>query len=220
MVYVIIVNVTRECDNHIKCLEHLFSSSFYTVEVIDGHRCTEHEMMVQAVKMARRQDDDVLIIQSNSICYKEDIQHDVEQVLEANADIVSLCAYQDDCHRYRHFDDTMFYVDTIASTQALLLKHHVVELFYQELKIHESVAVALDKMIQNNQYKCMVMLPNVIEFDMRLATSNEDYLKLNRCRIIQEEETEATASEIVWVVLIAILLIFLILTIPYFRNRR
>jgi len=217
MVHVIILNVTRHT-HHVDQLKQLFSS--FTIDVIDCHALSEYDRMVKALKIARQGEDACLIIQSNSVCYKDHVDDMIQRALDSKADIINLCAYNDVCHRYQHAEEDMYYSNTISSTQAILFKHHVIDAFYESLKQHCNVILAMQETIEKQDYQCLVFLPNVIEFDIMIATSHEDYLKLNRCITKVEEENEATATEIVWAILIGMLIVLLIILVPYYKNKK
>ena len=85
--------------------------------------------------------------------------------------------------------------------------------------INDGISQLLTHCIEEHQLKCVVFLPNIIEYDLFLATSHADYEKMNRCAAIIYED-ECNNNNMIWVILIVILIIFLATLVPYFKYNR
>ncbi|HSW77005.1 MAG TPA: hypothetical protein VLG50_08155 [Candidatus Saccharimonadales bacterium] len=231
--YVIILNhYTKANDTNLSSLKNLFHDSFYNIDILklDEHvkvsdtltiqECDEVILFKKALKLAKHQSNPTLIIKDNSICFKSCIKNDIITALQYEADCYFLCAWQESCYQYVHIDNTsMKWTNGSPAVQALLLQPHTINRFYKKIKHNQSISTCLLQMIKKYKYKCISFYPNLIEFDIRLATSNDDYLKLNRYLedINSDSESDQTT---VWIFLFAILIILLVILVPYFKRHR
>jgi hypothetical protein len=65
--------------------------------------------------------------------------------------------------------------------------------------------------IAEAKLKATVFVPNIIDYDIELATSNEDYLKANECQPLSalSEQTTPSNATYIWLVIIIIVMILL-----------
>lgn len=68
--------------------------------------------------------------------------------------------------------------------------------------------------IANNKLAAMVFMPNIIDFDIDLATSNRDYAKLNQCSLVTTQSTMsnsvATTSWLLFMIVLIIIVAWIL----------
>jgi len=70
-----------------------------------------------------------------------------------------------------------------------------------------SLSEMLNNDISKGQLLATVFVPNLIDFDINLATSTNDYTKLNECAPVNETVTTTGVSSLLWFVVIIIIII-------------
>lgn len=211
---IIIQGYTKDSDPHINHLTQIFHD--YNIIVIDGENLTESEQYREALAAAGEHT--ALILKDNSLVDASSIHEHLKRCLTVKADCYFLCAWGDECWRYRKVKDNMYFSSSCVATQAVIFQPHAARYLLEKLTPKRTVGVILGAAIKEHEWKCIVFYPNVVHFDVQMATDNQDYHKLNRCLFLEQEESETNTSYIIWVILIVILVIFLIIMVPYFKH--
>jgi len=147
------------------------------------------------------------------------MKHRIQVALERaqKADLFFLCKWNDACNKY--VDVTNPPASTVetslkwsiqpTSTQAVMYTPSTRDYIRQSL-ITSNITLSdlLNTNISQGNLLATVFVPNLIDFDIDLATSNDDYQKLNECAPSPSTTTQSnTTSSIIWLVIIIIAVI-------------
>lgn len=130
------------------------------------------------------------------------------------ADLFFLCKWNDACDKYVDVDgasnvnhgSSLKWSTQPTATQAIMYKTDGRDFIRETLsKSTVPLSDVLNSHIARGDILATVFVPNIIDFDIDLATSNGDYAKLNECAPPQST-TEGTtnAAAFVWLILIII----------------
>ena len=136
------------------------------------------------------------------------------------ADLFFLCKWNDACSKYVDIagagsikgGSSLKWSLQPTATQAIMYTPSARD--YLKTTLPTSVVPMGDFLnlhIAEGKLKATVYVPNIIDYDISLATSNEDYAKANECAPVAATSTD-TASETtvyVWVAIIIIVMIAL-----------
>lgn len=129
-------------------------------------------------------------------------------------DLFFLCKWNDSCEQYinvlenNHFGSKLKWSKRPTSTQAIMYTPKSREFIRKEL-LNSNVPLSdiLNSNIFKGTLKATVFVPNLIDFDIDLASSKEDYYKLNECSTPRNKENNHR-NIIIWIlVLIALVII-------------
>ena len=157
----------------------------------------------------------VIIIKDSTISHisTEHITRHIATALQRapTADLFFLCRWQDACHKYREVEGTSLRWSTKpTATQAIMYTPHGRDYIHDALLTSAlPFGALLNQTVAQKKLSATVFVPNLVDFDIDLATSNEDFNKLNACLAVAETNTSVNWSNIAWfiVVLIAMILV-------------
>lgn len=149
------------------------------------------------------------------------IKHRIKTSLDKarNADLFFLCKWNDACNKYtdvegsgniNHGSMLKWSVQPTA-TQAIMYTPSSRN-YIRESLVTSTITLSnmLNSNIDKGKLLATVFVPNIIDFDIDLATSNDDYNKLNECVLINtSNETSNNTAAIVWFVFILLLMLLL-----------
>lgn len=134
------------------------------------------------------------------------------------ADLFFLCKWHDACNKYvdvtgvdsiDHGSNLKWSVQP-TSTQAIMYTPYSRDYVSNALlTANVTLSEFLNTSISSGQLLATVFVPNIIDFDIDLATSNADYVKLNECAPVATATTSnASVASFIWFgVIIALILI-------------
>lgn len=134
------------------------------------------------------------------------------------ADLFYLCKWNDQCSKYKdvsgvgsiNHGSTLKWSISPSGTQAIMYTPTARD-FVQNALITSTVSlgILLNNYIAKGQLLATVFVPNIIDFDMDLATSNNDYFKLNECAPPPTTTTTTrNVTSLLWfIIIIAIILL-------------
>jgi hypothetical protein len=134
----------------------------------------------------------------------------------SNADLFFLCKWNDACNKYVDVDtsttpsqSSLKWSIQPTSTQAIMYKPPSRDYIIKSLSTSNiPLSVILNTNISQGHLLATVFVPNLIDFDIDLATSNDDYHKLNECAPIPSStSTSSNTSSIIWLIIIIIAVI-------------
>ncbi len=207
LLVIILNNDTKECDPNITNLKTRFNDPFYIVEIMNDYR--------DALKYADKKYPTLpcLIIKDNSII-THDIKPHIEEVLLLKSDVHFLCTWGDLCYRYTSCIEGVKWTTDSCTSQAVLYMPQCRRNIIRQLK-----KLTIEKILKILPNKT-VSIPNIVYFDIDLATCNEDYLKMNgNLPMIKDDQTQYN-NQLIWVFLLIIVIIILSLFIPYYKKHR
>lgn len=135
------------------------------------------------------------------------------------ADLFFLCKWNDACNKYvdvngvgsiDHGSSLKWSVQPTA-TQAIMYKPSSRDFIATELSTSQvPLGDLLNSLIIQGTLLATVFVPNIVDFDINLATSKEDYYKLNECALIRPVESSARGPlSFIWFSLIAALILLI-----------
>jgi hypothetical protein len=171
----------------------------------------------------------VLIVKDSSVSnmspsilnIRTGITHRIKTALEKalDADLFFLCKWNDTCDLYSDAypsKDEFFlkWSQKPNGTQAILYRPKTRDLIIEEMcKEKEYVAIGdlLSKKIANRELKAAVFVPNLIDYDINLATSKKDFNKLNQCEHTRDvpyaSSTTSESTKTIWLWILIILIV-------------
>lgn len=140
-----------------------------------------------------------------------------------NADLFFLCKWNDACDKHIDVvenDNTLKWSTKPTATQAILYIPSARDYICSELLNTEvTLSELLNSHIEKEKLSATVFQPNLIDYDINLAVSNDDYAKANVCEPIQQQtNTTITAVQLVW--LISLIILILVVALIMMRTRR
>ena len=170
----------------------------------------------------------VIIIRDSSICNitPDGMKIRVKTALEkaSDADLYFLCKWSDKCDKYSNIDN----VDSIdngstlkksihpTSTQAIMYNKKTRDHIREDLLTTKiSLSNMLNSYIGQGELYATVFVPNIIDFDIRLSTKNDDYAKLNECAPPTEIYSTTSSNNDIYNVLWFVILIILVIVVGF-----
>lgn len=133
------------------------------------------------------------------------------------ADLFFLCKWNDACDKYIDVDgsnqvnhgSSLKWSTQPTATQAIMYSPAGRDYVRNSLsKTTAPLSDLLNSHIARGEILATVFVPNIIDYDVDLATSNEDYAKLNECAPPQAvTEGTTNSAALVWLILIIIIVI-------------
>lgn len=134
-----------------------------------------------------------------------------------NANLYYLCKWNDMCNQYTDIDGGD-YIDRGSSlkwtytqptsTQAIMYTPWTRDFIANQL-VTATVPLGqlLNMFISQQQLRATVFSPNIISYDINLATSNSDYLKMNECAPVPTTTTTNATAFVWFLILLAIIIL-------------
>lgn len=133
------------------------------------------------------------------------------------ADLFFLCKWNDACNKYIDVNSvgsidhgsTLKWSIQPTSTQAIMYTPSSRDYIKDSLvSATSTLSDILNSNISKGRLVATVFVPNIIDFDIDLATSNEDYAKLSECApIAQTTSQSSNVSSFIWLAIIIALVI-------------
>jgi hypothetical protein len=133
------------------------------------------------------------------------------------ADLFFLCKWQDSCDQHTDVigldnadgGSTLKWSVQPTSTQAIMYTPKARELLIKSLQASPTTTSdTINHIISRADLSATVFVPNIIDFDIDLATSDSDYIKLNECLTAKEPPpTSSTPGSLIWFIVLVILII-------------
>lgn len=132
------------------------------------------------------------------------------------ADLFFLCKWHDACNKYidietggTNYGSTLKWSLQPTATQAIMYtpssRDYIIETLVSGIIPLSDI---LNTNIAKGKLLATVFVPNIIDYDISLATSNKDYNKLNECAPVEESTTTNTGvATFVWLAIVVILII-------------
>lgn len=127
-----------------------------------------------------------------------------------DADLFFLCKWNDVCDGYTDVDEdecpSLKWSLHPSSTQAIMYTPKSRDLIIDELdKSNTPLGDLLNKYIAEKSLLATVFVPNIVDFDIDLATSIDDYVKLNECAAVSNVATADNTTATVWLIIMILL---------------
>lgn len=135
----------------------------------------------------------------------------------SQADLYYLCKWNDACNQYTDVVGATGSIDhgsylrwsvQPTATQAIMYTPSSRDFIANALVTATVVlGTLLNTFISQGKLLATAFVPNIIEFDVTLATASSDYAKLNECAPVATTSTTSNASSLIWFAIILILII-------------
>jgi hypothetical protein len=154
----------------------------------------------------------VIIVKDSSVSHltmEHITQHISTALKSASSDLFFLCSWQDACHKYRDVQGTLLKWSTKPSaTQAIMYTPRARDHIRKVLLTSDTpFSNLLNNTVAQKKLSATVFVPNLIDFDINLATSNEDFNKLNACMAATDTNSSVDWSIAIWFIVMLILII-------------
>lgn len=133
------------------------------------------------------------------------------------ADLYFLTVWNDFCNLYTDVDhlssidrgSTLKWTVSPTATQAVMYTPSARDYFREALvTATTSLSVLINSVLQQGNLLAAAFVPNLIDFDISLATSNSDYSKLNACAPVSTSSSgDNTVATILWFIVVIVLVI-------------
>lgn len=217
---------TSTRDNNVNYLRATFADPLFKVEALPGALLDTLRVWHESSYKSSH----AIVVMDTSVSYlaPEVIRDRITTALTKapDADIHYLCKWKDNCAKYHSVGNSnvMKWSTNPHGLQAVLLPPKTRDIILRKARLSdgnffevEDIAHSLTKAIRENLLKATVFVPNIVEFDVNMATSNKDFERLNQC---QEEEQKRGSSTWTWVIVFALLLLFIIGVICFVARAR
>lgn len=165
----------------------------------------------------------VIIIRDSSISNIGGVQmkNRVFKALEAakQADLIYLCKWQDKCELYKNIVESVDEGSSLKwtskpnATQAILYSPIARETTIEGLmRAKEDITLGsfLNDRINSGQFLAAAFVPNIIDYDINLATNNKEYEKLNECVPVPgDNPNPGGGSTLIWYILVVIIVLLI-----------
>lgn len=155
----------------------------------------------------------VLILRDSSISHISSVtmrEHIITALQSApTADLFFLCKWQDSCHKYTAVTAAASLKWSVqpTATQAVMYRTRARD-YFREILLTAAVPTSklINTAVTQKKLSAIVFMPNIVDFDISLATSNDDFDKLNQCLAVTEDTTINWVN-VAWFVVILIAMI-------------
>ena len=229
---------TRKCDKNIENLKSLFSDPYFIVEVCevpldDNYNVKKLLNYINNGPYLLNESENydpqywwkdlpTILIKDSSVSHLTNnnsthgIKYKIKTALEkANtADLFYLCKWNDSCEKHRDVenfpDRTLKWSVKPTATQAIMYTKKTREYIAEHLENSDiTLGELLNSHINERKLSATVFTPNIIDYDINLAVSNNDFSKLNECDpAVNTQVTNDNYSYILIIVFIMLIIIF------------
>ena len=167
----------------------------------------------------------VIIIRDSSISHisPANMRQQIATALQRipTADLLFLCKWCDNCHKYQDIEGTTLKWSMRPTAAQAVLYTPAARDYFRKSLLTASVHISnnINDAVSRKVMKAAVFMPNIIDFDVNLATANDDFIKLNQCVAVTEESSTINWITVAWVIVILLAVIFvawLLITTTYY----
>jgi len=232
-ILVLIINCeTRACDNNIEQLKLAFSDEYFIVHEYKTKSLHEHQYMYKALQYASYgpwvkdengknkpqkhwSDMPCLIIKDSSIITISNLVEYLEKAFKTPADLFFLCTWNDVCDKYITINETsdacLKWHSHSCATQAICYRpsarDHIRRALQHSSKLPLELPFILNREIKVGHLKGAVFIPNLVHYDINVATSHLDYIKINACAPSLSKKHNTNISIFIWFVALSIIIL-------------
>jgi hypothetical protein len=223
-------------DSNVSNLQWIFSDPYFAVrtlsvappdiapssKTLSSAQYIENYVMRKALEYAAQDQWSnlpVLIVKDSSVSNVVNMKQIIHTVLTqaARADLYYLTTWNDACNKYTdvegisgaiEYGSTLQWTTRPNATQAILYSSSARDFTIKTLKTSDMVVGdMLNYNIQKGKLTAVAFVPNLIDFDVTLATANTDYNKLSQCAAVDSTNTtQTTWATVLWFIFVVILM--------------
>ncbi len=230
---IILIGDTRPCDTNIDNIKEKFNDPYFIVTTYSSESENENTNMLKALEYSSKGPYSinsigdkvslnlwtklpVIIIKDSSVIMieKDILKYKIEYLLTnmSDANLFFLCKWNDTCDKYVDVENntSMKWSFNATSTQAILYKHNTRNYVMRKLRSTKLLfSDLLNVSLSKKKLKGIVFIPNLVEYDINLATSRLDYIKLNQCVSLKESATNDDTITMAWIIIVVLAIVFL-----------
>lgn len=157
----------------------------------------------------------VLVIKDSSIALASHISDHIQKVMnaETTADLYFLSTWNDKCSKYTDVTDlsAVKWTQQPTSCQAVIYRPEARDRIRSRVdEFRQSFGELLNSQIQFKKLTAVAFIPNLIGFDINLATANSDYQKLNACTAVSSSDDESSnMTAYLWIIVLTVIIVFI-----------
>lgn len=233
-ILVLIIRTTTQTDQkHIKDLQKLFSDPFFETRIVNtgvNNGISDKQNIPQILASIENKWDNknVVVIYDTSISYlsSEDMKNMISTALnKTKADVYFLCSWDDPCTKYTDASQDRRYPlkGMLQQTfngkvnQANMYTYYARQIITRKIPMtngrmfDEDFLSGLSTAVANNNLRAITWVPNIVDFNIEVATSHMDLNKLNKCIAVNTNTISSanTTATYVWFFIMIILVIIL-----------
>jgi hypothetical protein len=239
MLILILNEYTKSSDKNLSDLSKLFAHDFFTVKICKSDKQPETGIDIdtfytqKALKYwstSKFKDDRCLIIKDNSICNlnTDQLINNIKKLKKA--DLYYLSVYNDQCDKYTpvltgtdtgtgtrtgtgtstYRGSDVVYTKNPNSTQAIIYEPKTRDFLLENINDKTVLQTYLNDLLIKNKLTALTFFPNIIHFDISLATSKNDYIKNNQCMAVTNDtNNDPNTTMILWIIIVLVLVLLL-----------
>lgn len=215
---------TKASDGNIKRLKRLFSSEIFRVKTVsvEGKREDNVDLFLTVLRYSLSQTEGgVIVVRDRSVSYLSPRQMEEKvKSVPKRADLFFMTKWGDRCNTYKDVegaDGSIKWSSSVTSDHAVFFSREgrkkildTLDHKIKKISDRDSKKVfSLKDVVDDAQVLRCVSSPNVIDFDVNLATSNADFEMINECSPVPKEEEVSQTAAVVWFVIFIVLIVLL-----------
>jgi hypothetical protein len=235
---IILKGATKHNNDNIKQLQEIFSSSYFHTIVLDVGKppiipinlsitqaqYIDNYRMLKVLNYSRYHYGSMpcLVVRDNSVSNlsPSDMANKVNDSLRAQSDMVFLCVWNDLCNKYADVNEaknqmgsSVVWTVQPTATQAVLYSTTAREYIIEQLNTtNNTISGVINIAVGSGALLAVAFVPNILDYDINLATQNSDFSKLNQCSTASTNNTPVSGTAtLLWFVII----VFLVLLLAY-----
>lgn len=238
---VILHGEAKQSDPNVNMIKQLFSDPYFIVQDFKPTNINDENLSIkEALSFAAQgpyviddndniqvqewwKDHPCIIIKDSSISNisSSDMKIRITTALDkANkADLFFLCKWNDQCNKYTDVTSNLKWSNHPSATQAVM---YTPESRNKIINLINNIPVGelLNAEISHGKLLATVFVPNIVDFDINLATSNTDYAKLNECAPVVNNNAPTNEVTIyIWIAAVVILMVIITIFIASITSR-
>lgn len=223
MLVLILNEYTKPSDKNIQHLQTLFNDPYFIVKVCKTDPPSDnidldtyyYQKGLNYWLNSEYKNENCLIIKDNNLCLLNTKQ--ITKLIKSlkDADLYYLSVYSDQCDKYITYSTNDNGIMTVwtkkpTSTQSIIFTPKTRDYILTNLAPTTNIKLLINDLLQKNKLTAQAFIPNIINFDIELATNNDDYIKINQCSpITNSVNNDTTTTMILWIIIVILLVLFL-----------
>ena len=207
----VLILTDKSRPNNSEKIFNIFPSLKFSPEIIQYEIENETEIILELLK---KYQETIFIIKADSIINENKIFQVLQEAEENKIDILFLNKIKDECENQIKINQNLRFSVKPNSVQGVVFNKKAISHILEYYKKEENFINYLNFIASNskaNNFKIAVSSQNIIEFDINLASSINDFEKLIQCDIPNNKNKIYSTGMRLFIFIIIIVVIFLII---------
>jgi hypothetical protein len=221
----IVKHWTHPMDKNIGRIQRAFSSNYFITTIFDepvpdNVTDVQSYLILGALSKAKNRYPHlpVIVIMDNSVTNVKDMERRISTALSSapNAGLFYLTKWMDTCSAYSYIEDSIDNGSAFAWTknpsgaQCILYMPSTRDSLITTLSSSDqSVSTILNTWVVQEKVRATTFVPNIVDFDIELATTTDQFLFLNECSNVPPQSTDNSALSVVYfIIAIGVVILF------------